>query len=326
MNEELLLKYISGQAANDEMKLVQEWILSSNQNQKEFSRIKNIWILSGLENEIDPVRKQVGIQQTLVKVRGLNRRKQLKEHRLAWGKYAALLMLTIIISGTVGYFISGQKHPDGGFVEVIAAKGERSQIVLPDGSKVELNSGSKLQFEPAFRSEKRVVTLDGEAFFQVAHQASRPFIVRTSKLDVEVLGTVFNVSSYANEAEITTFLKSGKVRIKTENGQQVMLEPSQAADFNKESGKIKVVDLNSTYLVDWTRGLLTMKDETIESLSKKLERKFNVSILFGDEEVKTHRYTGSIKDEELDTILEALKFSSSVSYTKQEGQLILYSK
>ncbi|MFV0378075.1 MAG: FecR family protein [Mangrovibacterium sp.] len=325
MNEELLLKYILGQAENDEMRLVQEWISSSDENQNEFSRIRNIWILSGLENEIDPVRKQVGIQQTLFKVKEQNRRKRVKELRLVWGRYAALLLLAIVISGVSGYFISGQKNMPNQGIEVIAAIGERSQVVLPDGSKVELNSGSTLRLEPSFGSKKRVVKLDGEAFFRIAHDASRPFVVKTSKLDVEVLGTVFNICSYSNEPGITTFLESGKVKIKTENGQQVLLKPLQTADFNKESGKIEVVDQGSDYLVDWTRGMLTMKEVTIESLSKKLERKFNVTICFGDEEVKTHRYTGSIRDEQLDTILEALRFSSDLNYIKQEGQVTLYS-
>ena len=239
----------------------------------------------------------------------------------------AILLLTIGLSGSLGYFLSQSKSEKShGYAEVIAPKGERTDVVLPDGSKVKLNAGSSLKFEAAFNSQQRMVSLEGEAFFQVKHDSSHPFVVKASNLEVEVLGTSFNVNSYPGSKQVTTYLETGKVKISTPTGEAIFLEPSQAVTYNNESGEIRKMNLESNYLVDWTKGLLTVKDETIEEFAKKLERRYNIKILFGNERVKNYHYTGSINDEDLTTVLDALKFASSLNYIREGSVVTLSSK
>jgi ferric-dicitrate binding protein FerR (iron transport regulator) len=327
MTDELLLKYISGQATEKEIRDVHEWASNSEEYMQELSRMKNIWILAGLDNELDPVKKEQEIRRILTKVRALNQKARKSTLRLKWLKYAAVIFVVIGLSGSSGYFLSQSQIENlVGYTEIIVPRGERSGVVLPDGSTVQLNGGSNLKFEPSFRNAKRMVVLEGEAFFDVAHDQSRPFIVEAAGLQVEVLGTRFNVASYPEDRFIIAYLESGKVKIDMEGQNEVFLKPSEAVEFDKTTGEFQKITQTDQRLTDWTKGILTVKGETIEILSKRLERRFDINILFGDDEVRNHLYTGSIRDEDLITVLDALKFASSLNY-KKEGKIVtLYSK
>jgi ferric-dicitrate binding protein FerR (iron transport regulator) len=327
MTDEILFKYVAGQTNSDETKAVQQWMLESEARKKELARLKNIWIISGLENEIDQQDKQKEIERIWNLIRQMNPGKKEKTRRINLLRFAAGIALLIGISGTVGYFISNSRsNSKPVYTEIFVPKGERSTVILPDGSTVQLNSDSHLKYTAAMSSGKRQINLEGEGFFQVRHDESRPFVVETPSVKIEVLGTSFNVSSYPNDSLTTTYLQSGKVKITDQKGDGIQLSPEEAFVFNRitqESQKIKIQDKRFT---DWTQGILTVNGETIGELAKKLERRFNITINFGDQDVKNHVYSGSIKDEDLNTLLEALTFASSIDYQQKGNTITLFSK
>lgn len=325
MTDEVLFKYISGQATSDEKSEVRCWVEESEDRRKELIRLKNIWIVAGLENEPEHVNKEEEIDRIWNLIREMNGNTKSKSLRMTWLKYAAAILLLVGISGTAGYFLSNSESTSA-YTEIYVPKGERSTVVLPDGSTVQLNSDSHLKFKSSFSAKKRDVTLEGEGFFKVVHDENRPFVVETPAMQVQVLGTEFNVCSYPTDSIATAFLQTGKVKISSNKSDEVFLTPNEVFTYNKithESAKAKIQDQR---FVDWTKGILTIKEETIGELSKKLERRFNIQIRFGDNEVKEHMYTGSIKDEDLNTLLEALTFASSIHYERQGDTIILYSK
>lgn len=327
MTDEILFKYISGQTTPYETKDVQDWAEVSEDRKKELGRLKNIWIMVGLDNEIEHLKKEEEISHIWNIIQEINTKEQNKNYRLQLVKYAAAILLLISFSGSLGYFISeSASKTNSEFTEIFVPKGERSTVVLPDGSTVQLNSDSHLIFRSSFSSGRRGVELEGEGFFNVTHDKSRPFIVETHTLQIEVLGTSFDVSSYPNDSIVTTFLQTGKVKINSKNSEATYLSPNEAFSYNKtthESSKLNIQDQRFT---DWTKGILTIKEETIGTLSKKLERRFNIHIEFGDEDVRNHMYTGSIKDEDLNTLLEALAFASSIQYKRNGDTVTLFSK
>lgn len=328
MTEKLLFKYISGQASKKEIEVVREWSSVSEQRKGELLTLKNIWILTGLDNEIDEQKKENEIRRIMARIRELTIKDQRTKTRTLWLKYAAIAFFLVGLSGSIGYFISSSRNnilPDTGFTEIITPNGERSNVVLPDGSLVNLNAGSVLKFVPSFSADEREVSLQGEAFFQVEHDASRPFIVKTGNLKIKVLGTSFNVSNYLEDSSITTFLENGKIQVQIEDNYFV-LKPSEALKYDKTTGKSSKQEVLDNHFSDWTRGQLTVKGETIEKLAKKLERRFNIQVVFGDDEVKKHMYTGSIKDNNIDIVLEALEFASSLKYKQEDDVVFLYSK
>jgi ferric-dicitrate binding protein FerR (iron transport regulator) len=326
MTEEILYKYISEQADTEESILVKQWVGNSEERKGELSRLKNIWILSGLDNEIDPAIKASETERIWSMIKKLNVDARRKSLRLQFLKYAAAIVLIIGISGTIGFFVSTSVwNSNTKFTEINVPKGERSSVVLPDGSTVRINSNSQLKFSSTFNSGKRKVILSGEAYFDVAHDKSHPFIVETQSLQIEVLGTRFNISSYPNDHLTTTFLESGKVKISSVGNDNVILNPNEAFEFNKISLESRKIVMNDNRMMDWTKGVMTINGETIGELAKKIERRFNVTVTFMDEAVKEHVYTGSIKDEDLNIVLEAIKFASSIEYKREGNQIILSS-
>lgn len=327
MTDEILFKYISDQASPEETLNVQKWAQGTEERQKELARLKNVWVLAGLENEINVYKRDQEIERIWNIIRQLTINEQKKVFRLRLIRYAAVLVLLIGFSGTTGYFISNLVSKSSTlFTEIIVPKGERSTVVLPDGTTVQLNSDSHLRFLSSFNSGKRRVILKGEGFFKVTPDKSRPFVVETPNIQVEVLGTIFNVSCYTNDSLVTTFLQSGKVKINIGNRDDIFLTPNEAYSYNTithESVKMKITDKRFT---DWTKGVLTINGETIGELAKKLERRFNIQIVFNDDEVKKHMYTGSIKDEDLNTVLKALTFASSINYERENNKITLFSK
>jgi ferric-dicitrate binding protein FerR (iron transport regulator) len=325
MTDELIFKYISGQTNTDESIEIQNWVQESEGRKQELARLKNVWVIAGLNNEIDPVIKNDEIDRIWKTIRQLSQKEQKRRLQILLTKYAAAILFLVGFSGTLGYFISHRVNvspPE--MTEIIVPRGQRSSIVLPDGSNVQLNSDSHLKFI-SFQTGKRKVILDGEGFFQVTHDHSRPFVVEARGVEIEVLGTTFNVSSYPNDSVITTYLVNGKVKI-SNTRDEVVLSPSEVYKYNRtthESSKMKVSDQRFS---NWTKGVLTVEGETIAELSKKLERRYNVRIFFGDEEVKQHMYTGSIRDENLKLLLDALEFASSITYKQKGDSIILYSK
>jgi ferric-dicitrate binding protein FerR (iron transport regulator) len=325
MTDQLLFNYISGQAVPIEILAVQEWMEASENRTNELARLRNIWILAGLENEMDPISREMETERIWNIIRSLNEKEQRRNFFIRLSKYAAVFILFMCISGVVGYYISdSSKHSDNSFSEIIVPKGQRSTVVLPDGSKVQLNSDTHLKFVK-FDGRQRIVRLEGEGYFDVTHDKNRPFIVETAISQVEVLGTSFNVTSYSDDPCITTFLSNGKVKISDLSG-NVILSPGEAYTYNKvthESTKRKISDQRYS---SWTRGIMVIDKETIGKLAKRIERRFNVKVVFGDNEVQNHVYTGTIGDADLDTILEALEFASSIKYNRKGDTVTLSSK
>lgn len=322
MTDEIIFKYITDQANDREKLEVQEWVAISEERKQELARMKNSWVLASLNNEIDPIVKEREIQLILNRIGEMNKKVNSKILRIKWLKYAAAILFAVGLSGSFGYFISSSQYFNSGFTEIIVPKGERSKVVLPDGSSVQLNSGSQLKFKPNFQAGKRVVQLEGEAFFEVTHDKAHPFVVETdNNYEVEVLGTSFNVCSYSDDETITTYLENGKVKISIDGGKEIFLKPSEFLQFERSTGNTIKQTMNDHRFLDWTVGILNIQGETIEELSKKLERRFDIEIIFGDDEVKNHTYSGSIKDEDLNNVLSALEFLSALNY-KRDGRVV----
>lgn len=222
--------------------------------------------------------------------------------------------------------------------------GERKSFQLPDGTQVILNAGSELNLAADFNKSKREITLSGEAYFHVKHDKSKPFIIHTSQLDVKVLGTVFNVRAYEDDAVAETSLISGSVEVtvKGDNNRTVILKPNekivigQKAAPGTSSGKTATVespysiarlqptDIDSSIKeVSWVNNRLVFGNERLEDIAKNLERWYDVRIEFGSDVPKDYRYTASFDKETIREVLDALTLSRSFSFTIKEGDKLI---
>ena len=200
-------------------------------------------------------------------------------------------------------------------------RGQKSVMLLPDGTKVWLNADSKLTYAKNFGERGlREVLLEGEAFFDVVRNPARPFVVHTSDLTIRVLGTSFNVKSYSDDGHIETTLVEGKVEIDkpadlSHINSKVILRPNQKATFSKDSREIDIKEVAAGEAVAWRHDRLVFKSESFSEVIKQLERWYNVSIHIEENEYLSCPLTASIEKESLEEILDFLAVTHKISFT-----------
>jgi len=199
---------------------------------------------------------------------------------------------------------------------LIVPKAGFYHLILSDGTKVWLNSDTKLTYPVAFVGKMRVVNLSGEAYFEVAHNKEKPFIVETSKMDVKVLGTVFNVNTHADNGKVSAVLVEGKVEVGKNEMEKVILSPGQIAQLNingANSGFI-VKDVDVSQYVAWKDGVFSFRGTSMSEILKRIERYYNVQIVY-TKKIGEEYFTGDIsRDKSLESLLNVLELSTSVKF------------
>ncbi len=186
--------------------------------------------------------------------------------------------------------------------------GKKAELTLADGSHIYLNSGSSLRYPLNFSlSKERIVELNGEAFFEVARNEKKPFMVKSGDLNVKVLGTKFNVNSYAEKAHINVVLTEGSVGLYTSNDQKPqLLAPSQIASYEISSQSIQIDKINTDDYTAWINNRLIYKSETLKGIFSDLERQFNVKISSSREDFSQQAVNANFGNDSLENIIKYL--------------------
>lgn len=208
------------------------------------------------------------------------------------------------------------------FTEVSATHGEKKQLTLPDGSTVFLNSCSKLRYPSHFSTEKREVILNGEAYFDVIKDTTKPFIVSTNHFDVYVLGTVFNIKSYPNDKFINVNVERGKIKIDMTDA-VIELNAKELITINTLSGDfIKQKDQNKT--ATWRKGWLRFDSTPIQDVARELERTYNCKITFQEGDVFNNFISGEHDNQSLDAVLKSIEYVSGIKYKNQNNHILFF--
>lgn len=190
------------------------------------------------------------------------------------------------------------------------------KLLLSDGTEVWLNATTKLRFPFSFSGDKREVYLDGEAFFQVAKNDAKPFVVHTGQTDIEVLGTSFNVNAY-NDGMTKTALVSGAVIART-NGKEVRLRPGQEAVYKAETG-YNVHSFDESEVLAWMKGVYVFHNTSLSEIAEVIERWYGVQVVFDNKELAGKKFTGGLeKLQRLDYFLETLELIGDIHYRYDE--------
>ncbi len=206
--------------------------------------------------------------------------------------------------------------------ELIIPKGGEYQVVLADGTKVWLNSASRLIYPQSFMGKERRVVLSGEAFFDVAHDAERPFIVETSRMNVKVLGTRFNVNDYDDNEEVSTTLVNGSVEIVSGDQQVFRLVPGEQA-YGKEN-ELEKREVNVRLYTSWIDGKFLFNNTELEEIAQQISRWYDVEIFFSSENVKKVRFTGAIvKFKPLDDLVRMIESTSQVRFSVKGKTIVI---
>jgi transmembrane sensor len=246
-------------------------------------------------------------------------------------KVAAFLLIPIIGLGIL-YWVSQYNHPVGQYTETIAPRGQKSQIVLADGTKVWLNSDTKIKYPGNFSKNQRDVYLDGEAFFEVSKNAHQPFVVHTSGVNVKVLGTKFNVKAYADESDIETSLFEGKVNLMMNNSSlgslvEKEIEPGQSFVYSKTDHQLVANKFSQDEINGWKNNQLIFKDDTFSNLVRKLERWYDVKVVYDEKLFNDRRLTVELYEgERLERLMDIISLTLSVDYKYEKGKISLTPK
>lgn len=191
-----------------------------------------------------------------------------------------------------------------------------------------LNANTSLSFPEQFSDTLRSVSLSGEAFFEVTHDEDRPFIVTTENgMQIQVLGTTFNVKSYPEDQNVETTLVSGKVRVVEEKDHKtVVLNPSQRATYDKNEDKLIVDKVKTENLLGWRQGKLVYDETPIHQVIRDLQRRFEVAISVESPEIMNYKYTGTFDNLTIDQIMDLFEVSSPILYKKNHSKITLYMK
>lgn len=228
------------------------------------------------------------------------------------------------------------KHKDSSLNILKVPYGKRFEVKLADGTKVFLNSGSVLKYPSNFKgNSQREVTLQGEAFFEVAKNPNIPFIVKTIDIETKVFGTKFNISTYAKgygttEVVLVKGIIGVKLRENRENSENkkdyVLMKPSQMASKIKGVDKISIKNVNIYNYISWRNDILKFENERVENILKVLERHFNVEIQNNYSEFNNQRFTGTFKVKNIEEILNIMKVHTDFLYQKGENKIIINMK
>ena len=211
--------------------------------------------------------------------------------------------------------------------EISVPAGSRTEISLPDGTTVTLNSGSRLTYPRDFGITERIVTLNGEGLFHVAKDEGQPFSGLADKVFVEVTGTTFNVEAYDDDDAITVSLIEGSVRLKDSYGRTASLRPDEQARYDKATGimTIRAADLRGA--ASWTEGTLTFINEPFTSIARKMSRHFGISIIINSEHLKGQYYTATFRgNKTLDEILREIDVEDQYTWNEENGAVIISDK
>lgn len=210
--------------------------------------------------------------------------------------------------------------------ELIVPVGGEYRLLLSDGTMVYMNSESRLKYPVCFVGDKRVVELEGEAYFDVARDEKCPFIVHTNLVNVDVLGTSFNVMAYKVDNRIEVTLVKGKVNVTCGEARKI-LEPNQQFVLNNENGECVVREVNVDTFIDWKNGILNFDALPLGELSEKLGRWYGVKFFFTNEKLKQLKFSGAVKKyNDIDYILSLIEATTNVTFTMKADVIIVNEK
>ncbi|MDX9882813.1 MAG: FecR domain-containing protein [Prolixibacteraceae bacterium] len=310
----LIGRKLSKQATDNELTELDNWIQLDHKNRILWEESKRIWDNSckffsseEIEGDKAKVNSRVALYQ-----------KQKRVRLLFFYRIAAVLAIPALLA--VGWY-AGTRYsgsPANLICEVSAPKGQIAGCVLPDGTKVWLNTNSSIQYNPTLSGKYRHIKLKGEAYFNVAQNPAKPFIVETSDMRVKALGTSFNVKAYPGETNTETTLEEGRVQLlfnDLPHQQPVELMPGDHAVYQTGNHTIDIEKTDPYLLTAWRDGKYIFRDANLSSIVQQLEKLYDVRIHLRNEEMGQLRFRGMFEyNKNILDALETIERSTSFKY------------
>lgn len=308
--DKLILSCLEQKADKETYDRVWQWARQSPQNERHYRKMQDVFIASHLLDPIDNTQQERVWKQLMEKIK--IRRKTTSNLRIItrWVAAAAFIVFVYLI----GSQISGHMGSTGQHI-ITSDFNKQLFVVLNDGSKIWLNKDTRLSYSKDYGKKKREVYLTGEAYFEIAKDVSKPFVLKTRHMDINVLGTQFNVKAFDNDPETVTTLVEGSIRIQTSENEKIILQPGQQLCYETNSKKIKVHDVHSEQYTEWKNHQIVFNEELFENVLTRLEKEYNLVIHLQNEKLANRKITAKFDaNEKPEKILSILQSSLSFKY------------
>ena len=322
MEKKTLYRYFEGIASREEEEDVYHWLDTTPANEKELLREREFFdamILAGSAEDVKG--KEEGEQKRKRKRSGFRIHSFAREML----KVAAVVVITVACG--LYFHLADKKELLSVMNTISVPIGQRVNLKLPDGTLVWLNACSEIVYPAVFSSGKREVRLNGEAYFEVTHNVENPFVVRTEKCDIEVLGTKFNVEAYAGSGDFSTALMEGSVKV-TGNGKSsrsVLLKPDQ--EVRLKGGRLAVSSISDYDHFRWREGLVCFKDVAFNELMTRFEKCYGIQIIVENKHLKEYTCSGKFRiSDGVDNALRILQRDARYTFERNEDNSIIYIK
>jgi len=353
---ELLTKKLSDEINESEEDELRYILLNNEECRQQYNFFKTYWAQdqehdSNNDLMFRRIKSKIGIAEAVIEIVPDG----FKKKYLFWGSVAAVLLAGICFC--VYYYssccqVTSKTNPLAKLEVAKTPSRVKSKITLSDGTVITLNSETILKYPPVFEGQTREVYLNGEAFFDVFKDHKHPFIVHAGKMNVKVLGTAFNVKSYANDDRSETTLIRGAIEVTMADrpSDRIILKPNEKLILNNRTAirtglanKLTSVRTDTVYTnyaltnlthlksndttvveTSWVNNKLIFKDEAFTDIANQMERWYGVKIKFRNENVKDYRFTGVFENESITKALDALKYIESFSYKYKDETVYIY--
>lgn len=316
MDKKLLQRYVEGKTSKKEAESVVEWLDENEANVREFMALHKLYDISLFH------KLPAGNEATHTKDKTAKKYKTLAYELL---KIAAAFLAFTLISSL--FFNKPEKDPERvAYQTLFVPAGQRVELTLPDSTKVWLNAKTRLVYPVSFGEGNRTVTLDGEAYFDVKRNDKQPFIVKTSSMDVTVLGTEFNILAYANLNTAEVSLLKGAININPtgSSGRSKKYTMNVNERVTLDKNKLEISGIHDFDYFKWKEGLLCFNNETVSTIIEKLQLYFDIKINVQKQELLHYRYTGKFRTKDgVEQVLKVLQLEHKFVYKRDQEQNLI---
>lgn len=307
----LIISYLQGNLSKEETDLFYNWMNESASNKKLFFEIKAMYDAGR------SLGKPLDVGESWQRL--LNKKEKTQSLRFnLWYKiasYAAVALIAVAVSSV--FFLSYNKTGGGLYSKYIGGDGLEADVVeLPDGTQVSLGSKTTFHYDKDFGKNKRIVYLEGEAYFEVAKQKDKPFIVKTAEQDIEALGTKFNVMAYPTDSLVITTLLEGSVRLMTlGGGRETILRPDQQFIYNRNRKTASLNYVDARQYTSWTTGYYYFSEQTLDAILDRLSHVYGAEFTVLSKSLNKRTFTGTFyRGESIKDIMEVINLSVPIKY------------
>lgn len=316
--EALLDSYLKGETSQKENELVEKWLEENNNSHSEWHGLNESQKVKWLTGVFAQIQNNIQVNEPKVV--------SISPHRRLWRRIAvAAALVGVCLTMYLGWPVVHNHLYPVQLAELTVPANQQRQITLPDGSKVWVNSDSQITYEQGFNGKTREIYLSGEAYFDIKHDRSRPFIIHTGKVVTTVLGTAFNIKEDRINQNIVVTVTRGKVSVA--NGKKLLgvIIPNQQISFNLINNSSTQTNVDAEQAIAWQDTELHFNDITFAEAVLQLQQRFNVKIDFSNDRIKECRFTGTaLTGDKLHEILKVIcAFNHATYQIKTDGSIMI---